>query len=182
MRAARRPSFLRAIRVAGPAGEADFFPPGDEGQAAAYAAWINARFPETVPTALRAAHGLADAASRRFDTVLMGAGTYRTVLDASPASPHAHLRQYVLSRTLPPEPEADVTVAGGDALALVRDLKRRDGQNVWLCGGGRLAGALLTEIDELILKSYPVVAGSGVPLFDATFTPTPFAVTWYARR
>ena len=29
--------------------------------------------------------------------------------------------------------------------------------------GGHLAGALLEEIDELVVKLYPVVAGAGVP-------------------
>ncbi len=40
-------------RIAGPGGEYDFFPSGDEQQSAAYSAWTNALFPETVPTAAR---------------------------------------------------------------------------------------------------------------------------------
>ncbi|MCO6723008.1 dihydrofolate reductase, partial [Streptomyces sp. Vc714c-19] len=45
---------------------------------------------------------------------------------------------------------------------------------IWLCGGGKLAGALLSEIDELLIKSYPVIAGAGVPLVDGDFDPTLF--------
>ncbi|WP_344241865.1 dihydrofolate reductase family protein [Actinocorallia libanotica] len=75
----------------------------------------------------------------------------------------------------------------------VRRLKKEDGLDIWLCGGGRLAGSLLPEIDELIVKSYPVVAGDGIPLFSAEFHPTRFTpsrrrsfengvlVTWYSR-
>ncbi|WP_413799205.1 dihydrofolate reductase family protein [Streptomyces iranensis] len=180
-------------RIAGPGGEYDFFPGGDEQQSAAYSNWTNALFPETVPTAHRAAAGLADAPNRHFDTVLMGLGTYRPALDAGITSPYAHLRQYVVSSTLAPDIDPAVTVAQGDPLALVRELKREGGTgldgtgqdgtrldgaalNVWLCGGGKLAGALLPEIDELVIKNYPVVAGAGIPAFDGAFDPTVFGV------
>ncbi|WP_329493169.1 dihydrofolate reductase family protein [Kitasatospora herbaricolor] len=180
--------------IAGPGGEYDFFPLGDEKQAAAYTGWTDARYPETLPTFLRAAHGLTDAPNRRFDTVLMGLGSYRPGLDAGFTSPYAHLRQYVVSSTLAPDTDPAVTVVAADPLALVRELKREEGQDIWLCGGGLLAGALLPEIDELIIKSYPVVAGSGIPVFNGDFSPTLFEVTdrtsfdndvtmtWFARR
>ncbi len=45
---------------------------------------------------------------------------------------------------------------------------------IWLCGGGRLAGARLPEIDELLIKTYPVVAGTGIPVVDGAFDPTVF--------
>ncbi|MEU7577465.1 dihydrofolate reductase family protein [Streptomyces sp. NPDC041068] len=179
--------------IAGPGGEVDFYPVGDERQATAYAARINARYPETVPTALRPHVGLADAPNLRFDTVLMGHGTYRTVLDLGTTSPYTHLRQYVVSTTLAPSPDPAVTVVGGDPLALVRDLKKQQGQDIWLCGGGRLAASLLPELDEIAVKSYPVVAGAGIPVFDGEFNPTRFRasaretfdngvlMTWFER-
>ncbi|MEU4463703.1 dihydrofolate reductase family protein [Streptomyces sp. NPDC024017] len=165
-------------RIAGPRGEYDFFPAGDEQQSAAYSAWVNSLYPETVPTAYRAAVGLADAPNRYFDPVVMGLGTYRDPLDRGMTSPYAHLRQYVVSSTLAPDVDPAVTVVPGDPLALVRELKREEntGLNVWLCGGGKLAGALLPEIDELVIKHYPVVAGAGIPAFDGAFDPTVFDV------
>ncbi|KOT54087.1 MULTISPECIES: dihydrofolate reductase family protein [Streptomyces] len=163
-------------RIAGPGGEFDFYPTGDEEQAAAYTGWANIHCPETVPTAMRAAHGLADAPNLRFDTVVMGLGTYRPALDAGLTSPYAHLRQYVVSSTLAQDVDPAVTVVREDPVALVRGLKREEGRDIWLCGGGRLAGVLLPEIDELIIKSYPVVAGAGTPVFDGEFDPTLFAV------
>lgn len=180
--------------IAGPGGEFDFYPGGDEKQAAAYTEWTIARYPETVPTFLRAAHGLTDTPSQHFDTVLMGLGSYRPALQAGFTSPYAHLRQYVVSSTLAPDTDPAVTVVDKDPLALVRELKQEIGQDIWLCGGGLLAGALLPEIDELIIKSYPVVAGSGIPAFNGEFNPTLFKVTdrtsfdndvtitWFARR
>jgi dihydrofolate reductase len=165
-------------RIAGPGGEYDFFPQGDEQQADAYSTWVNALYPETVPTAYRAAVGITNTPNRRFDTVLMGLGAYRPALDSGVTSPYAHLRQYVVSSTLGPDTDPAVTVVPGDPLALVRELKgeRGTGLDVWLCGGGRLAGALLPEIDELLIKTYPVVAGSGIPVVDGAFDPTVFDV------
>lgn len=176
--------------IAGPGGEFDFFPLGDD-----MAARLVERFPETFPTHARAHFGLdADAPGRRFDTLVMGLGTYRPALDTGITSPYAHMRQYVASTTLPAieDPAVDLV---RDPLALVRDLKAEDGgKDIWLAGGGRLAAALLPEIDELVVKSYPVVAGDGVPAFAGRFDPALFVpghretfangaqITWYSRR
>ncbi|MDT0467362.1 dihydrofolate reductase family protein [Streptomyces gibsoniae] len=78
----------------------------------------------------------------------------------------------------PADPE--VEIVSDDPAALVRDLKRQEGMDIWLAGGGKLAAALLAEIDELIIKRNPVVIGSGIPLFDGPFAPTGFQPT--ARR
>jgi dihydrofolate reductase len=53
-----------------------------------------------------------------------------------------------------------------------RHLRAGAGLDIYLAGGATLAGALVDEIDELVIKLYPVVAGSGVPLLsDAGFAP-----------
>ncbi|GAA0321036.1 dihydrofolate reductase family protein [Kineococcus aurantiacus] len=159
--------------TAGPGGEFDFFPQGEGDALAEYLGWTASHYPETVPTAFRGPLGV-DAPNRRFDTVLMGLATYRVGLPSAP-SPYAHLEQHVVSRSLPAAPHPDVHLAH-DPVALVRELKARSGLDVWLCGGGALAGALLGEIDELVLKTYPVLAGAGVPVVAGTFSPTAFDV------
>ncbi|WP_241779706.1 hypothetical protein [Streptomyces natalensis] len=40
-----------------------------------------------------------------------------------------------------------------------------------------LAGQLLGEVDELIVIRYPVVFGSGIPLFRTAFDPAGFTLT-----
>jgi dihydrofolate reductase len=174
--------------IAGPGGEFEFYPLGDD-----MAAWINERYPETVPTHVRPHAGLEDAPNKRFDTLIMGLGTYEPALDIGVTSPYAHLRQYVASTSLDQIADPGVELVR-DALATVRELKAEDGdRDIWLCGGGKLAGALLPEIDELIVKWYPVVAGDGVPAFSGGFRPTLFTpgrresfsngaqVTWFTR-
>jgi hypothetical protein len=67
-----------------------------------------------------------------------------------------------------------VTGVDGDPVALVRELKQDDGLGIWLAGGGALAGSVLPEIDEIVLKTYPVVAGAGVPVLRGAFQPGSF--------
>lgn len=128
--------------IAGPNGSFDFFPVDSS-----VLEFIATEYPETLPTHVREHLGIT-APAVHFDTVVMGRATYSPALEAGITSPYAGLRQYVVSTTLTQSPDPQVRVAP-DPLALVRDLKQEDGAGVWLAGGGRLAGALLSEIDRL---------------------------------
>ncbi|MFG1947166.1 dihydrofolate reductase family protein [Nonomuraea sp. NPDC048826] len=174
--------------IAGPGAEIDFYPLADD-----MAAWLNERYPETIPTHIRKLVGLDGTPNQVFDTLVMGRGTYEPALEVPTTSPYSHLRQYVVSSTLTID-DPTVQVVPGDPVELVRRLKAEDtGMDVYLCGGGKLAASLLPEIDEIILKSYPVVAGTGIPMFSGGFRPTPFTparresfsngaqVTWLTR-
>lgn len=123
-------------------------------------------YPDALPTAGRQALGLDEVPNRTFDAVVMGRATYE--VPGGLPSPYAHLRQYVVSSTLTDVPD-DVTVISEDVLSAVRALKAESGLDIWLCGGGKLAAALLPEIDKLVLKIHPIVLGRGVPLFDGEF-------------
>jgi dihydrofolate reductase len=133
-------------------------------------AYLAAEYPETLPTPAREAMGVT-APNRSFDTVIQGRHTYQLGLDAGVTSPYGHLRQYVASRSLT-SPDPAVTVVA-DPLAAVRALKAEEGLGIYLAGGGELAGLLLPEIDEIVVKVYPVVAGAGVPLLGGGFRPRP---------
>ncbi|MFF0489438.1 dihydrofolate reductase family protein [Nocardia sp. NPDC004068] len=162
--------------IAGPAGEFDFFPVADD-----VTAWIATDYPETIPAHLRPHLGMAvDTPNTRWDTLIMGRGTYEPGLAIGVASPYPHLKQYVVSSTLPEAEDPAVEIVRENPVALVRRLKAEEGRDIWLCGGGTLAGVLADEIDELILKTYPVVAGTGVPVLAGAFRPTRFTPT--ARR
>ena len=147
--------------IAGPDGAVDFFNVAPD-----LISWIGDTYPETLPTAYRAAVGI-DAPNRRFGTVIMGRGTYQPAIDAGIARPYEHLEQIVFSRSL--APVDGVTIVNGDPVAVVRELKAREGRDIWLCGGGDLAGQLAGEIDELVVKLNPVLAGDGVPLAARAF-------------
>ncbi|MEV3960824.1 dihydrofolate reductase family protein [Nocardia sp. NPDC050193] len=104
--------------------------------------------------------------------------------------------QYVVSTTLAGVGDPEIELVRTDPVELVRRLEKEDGpqgKDIWLCGGGTLAGALIEEIDQLIFKSYPVLAGSGVPVLRGNFRPALFTpvrrqefgngaqVTWFDR-
>ncbi|WP_280432742.1 dihydrofolate reductase family protein [Nocardia brasiliensis] len=140
-------------------GSVDFFPVGgDHGPA------ITAQYPETLPTKVRESLGI-DKRNRYFDTVLMGRKTHDFGVRTGTSSPYSHLKQYVVSTTLPEDPDPDVELIAADPLAKVRELKREPGLGIWLCGGGELAQVLLPEIDQIFLKLYPVLLGHGRSLF-----------------
>ena len=150
--------------IAGPDGEYDFFIMNDD-----FAQTLNARFPETVPTDYREAVGITEG-NKIFDAVLMGRKTYEVGLPHGIVSPYRHLDQYVFSTTLDELSSPDVKLVTGDPVAKVRELKAEDGMDIWLCGGGALAGALYDEIDTLILKRHPILIGAGLPLVVGDFS------------
>jgi dihydrofolate reductase len=156
--------------IADPDGDFGFFP-----LEPALLNFVAAEFPETLPTHVRAHLGL-DAPNRVFDTLVMGRGTYEPGLALGVTSPYAHLKQYVFSRSAKPAPEPEVEIVSGDPVELVRRLKREDGLNIWLCGGGDLAAQLLPEVDEVIVKVNPVLAGNGIPMLRGDFNPTGLAL------
>ncbi|WP_327111678.1 dihydrofolate reductase family protein [Nocardia sp. NBC_01730] len=175
--------------IAGPAGEWDFYPFDAE-----MVAWGKSEYPEFVPTHVRSDAGMAvDEPNKRCDTVVMGRGTYEPALSIDVTSPYAHMKQYVVSRTLGRIDDPAVELIERNPVELVQRLKREAGGDIWLAGGGKLAAELLGELDEMIIKSYPVVAGGGVPAFSGAFRPTLFTpaqrrefgngaqVTWFTR-
>lgn len=154
--------------IAGPGNEIDFFPVADD-----ILAWITEDFPETLPTHVRTQIGV-EAPNQCFDTVVMGRGTYQPALDIGVSSPYQHLRQFVVSTTLHEITDPSVVLISSDPSRVVRELKGEKGMDIWLAGGGELAASLLPEIDEIIVKRYPIVAGAGIPMFTQQFQPTAF--------
>ncbi|MGB3465627.1 MAG: dihydrofolate reductase family protein [Cyclobacteriaceae bacterium] len=106
-----------------------------------------------------------------FDTVIMGRHTYEFgyrygLKPGQPAYPG--MRHYIFSDKLKLENtsgEVQVVKPGKKAVAEIRRSAEKD---IYLCGGGILAGWFLRNnmIDELKLKLNPVVLGSGVKLFE----------------
>lgn len=144
--------------IAAPDGSWDFFGPVHDDMTA----YINEHYPETLPMA---------PAGQKFGAVVMGRGTYEPALRAGITSPYPQLDQYVFSSTLDPSTDPAVTVVDDDPIAYVRKLKDQPGRDIWLCGGGALAAAVRSEIDEFVVKLNPVIAGGGIPLIAGPFDP-----------
>lgn len=113
------------------------------------------------------------AALRGYSHVLMGRKTYEVGLPHGVTNPYPFLSSHVFSMTMKESPDPAVELVSGDPVAFVTELKKREGNGIYLCGGGALAGTLLRAglVDNIIVKQHPVVIGHGTPLLVALDGP-----------
>lgn len=105
-----------------------------------------------------------------FDTAIMGRGTYEFgyTYGLKPGqAPYPHMEHYIFSESLQlhnPDPKVHVRPLDLD---IIRQLKAKEGTDIYLCGGGQFAGWLLDHemVDYLIIKLNPIILGDGVRLF-----------------
>jgi dihydrofolate reductase len=157
--------------IAAPDGSFDFFPVTPD-----VLDFLVHDYPDALPTHVRAQLGV-DVPNPNFDVGVQGRTTFQPALDIGVTSPYAHLQQILVSASMTERPDPAVEVVATDIVERIRQLKDEDGKDIYLMGGSRLAGSLLAEIDALVLKVYPVVAGAGIPLFTTGFSPTRFTLT-----
>ena len=107
-----------------------------------------------------------------IDTVLMGRKTLEKTIElmpseGAPSNPYKGTKAYVFSRTLTESPAEDIELYSGSLAELIRDLKSREGKDIWLAGGGELARSFFEEdlVDQVYLGLTPHLLGSGIPLF-----------------
>ncbi len=100
------------------------------------------------------------------DTVIVGKNTYDKVLSMGYPFPHADKESYIITRTEQPA-EGTTQFYTGDVVKLVKILKEKEGQIIFVDGGAYVINLLLQEqlIDEIYLSIIPVVLGSGIALF-----------------
>ncbi|MFI7384199.1 dihydrofolate reductase family protein [Streptomyces sp. NPDC049813] len=128
--------------------------------------FLKEEYPETISSEGRKMLGLDGVGNAKYDTVIQGRGSYQVGIDAGLLSPYGHLREYVATRSLDESPHPNVELIRDDVVGKVRELKAESGElGIWLCGGAQLAGLLADEVDELVVKTYPLVFGAGLPMF-----------------
>lgn len=115
-------------------------------------------------------------------SLVMGASTYEWILDHENLldDPAAWQRVYgarptfvVTHRELPVVPGVDLRFVQGDARRWhARAVEAAGGGNVWMVGGGDLAGQLADVglLDELVIGVAPATLGAGAPLLPRRLT------------
>lgn len=100
----------------------------------------------------------------RFDTVLMGRGTYELV--RAQGSGASMLETYVFSATLAEVEDEAIHLVREDAEGVVKKLRRGKGKEIWLMGGGVLFRSLLEAglVDRIEVAVVPILLGGGIPL------------------
>lgn len=111
-----------------------------------------------------------DAFMQEIGAIAMGADTYSWMLnEVRDKWPYQGLPVWVFAhRELAAFPGADLTFVRGDVTEWAGDIARSaNGKDVWVVGGGSLAGQFVDEglLDEILLYSMPVLLGGGRPLF-----------------
>jgi len=104
----------------------------------------------------------------KIDAYIMGRHTYELV-QSQPDTDFgwADKEKYVVSSTLDPSAVApDFTLISEGVEDRVREIKSREGKDIWLFGGGVLFRSLLEAglVDRVELGVIPALLGSGVPL------------------
>lgn len=101
-----------------------------------------------------------------FDTVLLGRTTYELTLQPGAPPWPAGWRIYVVSRTLPMDQPAGVTVVRNVLDGTVAALRSEAGRDIWLFGGGVTAASLLSAglLDQIEVAVMPVLLRGGTPL------------------
>jgi dihydrofolate reductase len=100
-----------------------------------------------------------------FDTVLLGRKTYETTRGQGGGGGLPGMKVYVFSRTLRQEDCKGATLSA-DPAPTIEALKRAEGKDIWLFGGGSLFASLLELglVDSVEVAVIPVLLGGGVPL------------------
>ncbi len=108
----------------------------------------------------------------RFDTFLMGRGTYEGMVRQQGSAAIPGMKVLVFSRTLRQSDHPDVTIVAGDEEKTLLALREAPGKDIWLFGGGSLFLSLLEMglVDTVEVAIIPVLLGGGIPLLPP---PTP---------
>ena len=98
----------------------------------------------------------------------MGATTYEWIIDHETAKWPYDQPSWVFShRELPLVPDARIELVSGDVAPVHEAMMRAaGGKNVWIVGGGDLAGQFADAalLDEVLVTIAPVTLGAGAPL------------------
>lgn len=103
------------------------------------------------------------------DTILIGKRTYDWIMEQEKGQfPYLNNDCYVFSRS-PFDDTNEVKFVNEDIVNFTKDLKKEEGENIWIVGGGDILHTFLMEklVDELIVTVAPTIIGEGIPLFKA---------------
>jgi len=113
-----------------------------------------------------------------IDTAFMGRKTYDVSKKMGGGSFGPKMAAYVFSHTQPPGDRDGVTFTDRSPAAITGQIRKREGKDIWLMGGGELARDFLKAdlVDELYIGIVPVLLGEGIPLFPSGFPQRDFAL------
>jgi dihydrofolate reductase len=105
--------------------------------------------------------------TEQFDTYLLGRRTFEVTRSHGQATMPG-VRTFVFSRTLRQSDYDDVTIIGENWRQVVESLRKEEGKDIWLFGGGSLFRSLAEDgfVDTVEVAIIPIVLGGGTPLIE----------------
>jgi dihydrofolate reductase len=112
---------------------------------------------------------------KTIDTAILGRQTYDDGLKMG-GSFAGSTKYYAFSHSLPPGERNGVTFTNDSPSAVIAEIRKSPGKNIWLMGGGKLIREFLKEdlVDELYIGVVPTLIGEGIPLFPSSFPQREF--------
>jgi dihydrofolate reductase len=106
-----------------------------------------------------------------IDCTLMGNKTYQHVLTFEGEFPYKDKKNYVFTKNTNLQKDENVRFVSTDIQAFVKNLKEKEGKNIWCIGGGEINRILLQAnlIDEMILSIHPILLGKGIQMFPPNY-------------
>ena len=106
---------------------------------------------------------------KTVDTVILGYKTYHQIVtDLSPESwIYSGMKSYVITHKKHISTD-EIVFTDHNIGDLISELKKRDGKNIWICGGASITNQLiaLDLIDRYCITIIPTILGDGVQLFE----------------
>ena len=116
---------------------------------------------------------------KRIDAAVMGRKSYEMGLKLGGGKLYNYgMKCYVFSRTLGSIAHEDFAIVSEPPKPFIEALKKKNGKDIWLMGGGELTRAFLQDdlVDELYLGVVPTLIGEGIPAFPSGFPQRDFAL------
>jgi len=100
-------------------------------------------------------------------TVVMGRGTYESLVAMGEGWPYARQRAIIVTSRPIEDPIGTLEVWSRGIDALVAELRELDDGDVWIVGGGQLQQAMILRgaLDQLELFIVPELVGGGIQVF-----------------
>lgn len=128
---------------------------------------------ESIPNPDKLDYGFYDF-YKLVDVTIQGYTTYSQVLSWGVDFPYPDKQNYVFTRKKGLEDTLDVTFVSEKHIDFLKQLKKEEGKDIWIVGGGMLNTMVLNAhlVDEIQLFVMPIILGEGIDLFGSLLQET----------